>query len=272
MEQHNGSKESSTAEDFSPVIVNGLLIDGADILQEMQYHKAESANEAHRLAASALVVKEVMLQRAKELNLSAEAQTGETDDEALIRTLLTLEVSHPEADDASSLRYFEANQEKFKTPALIAASHILLGANPEEPEERDTTREKAEAIIKELQQSPKNFAALVKQHSDCPSKDLNGELGQLDKGQTVAEFERQVFSLPEGLCLNPIESRYGYHIVRIDKRVEGKAMPYAMVEDKIKTYLKDRVHRRSINQYITLLMGQSTVEGIDVQGADALLL
>ncbi len=263
---------SDIIDDFVPVSVNGQAIDEAEILQEMQYHSADSVEAAHQKAATALVVKELMLQRAKELELSAEILTGENQEEALIRTLLTKEVQQPTPDDEACKRYFLANQDKFRTPVLIAASHILLGSDPQDQEAREIAAQQAETLIAELVKNPDRFADLAKQYSDCPSKELNGELGQLEKGQTVAEFERQVFKMEEGLALHPVESRYGFHIVRLDKRVEGKPLPYNMVEDRIATYLKDQVYRRSINQYISLLAGQASIEGVDIQGADSLLM
>ncbi|BBB30795.1 peptidylprolyl isomerase [Neptunomonas japonica] len=263
---------SDIVNDFVPVSVNGAAIDEAEILQEMQYHSAETVEAAHQKAASALVVKELMLQRAKELELTAQVLTGENQEEALIRTLLVEEVKQPAPDEEACERYFLANQEKFTTPTLIAASHILLGADPQDQEAREFAAQQAESIIATLVKDPDSFADLAKQYSDCPSKEVNGELGQLEKGQTVAEFERQVFKMQEGLALHAVESRYGYHIVRLDKRVEGEPLPYNMVADRIATYLKDQVYRRSISQYVSLLAGQASIEGIDIQGADSLLM
>ncbi|WP_372738337.1 peptidylprolyl isomerase [Neptunomonas sp.] len=263
---------SDIVDDFVPVSVNGHAIEEAEILQEMQYHAADSIEAAHQKAASALVVKELLLQRAKELELSAEILTGESQEEALIRTLIAQEVQQPIPDDEACERYFLANQNKFTTPVLVAASHILLGADPQDQHAREFAAQQAETLIAELVKNPERFADLAKQYSDCPSKEVNGELGQLDKGQTVAEFERQVFKMEEGLALHPVESRYGYHIVRLDKRVEGKPLLYHMVADRIATYLKDQVYRRSINQYISLLAGQASIEGLDIQSADSPLM
>jgi peptidyl-prolyl cis-trans isomerase C len=272
MELINSITVSDIVNDFVPVSVNGQAIDEADILQEMQYHKADSIESAHQKAASALVVKELLLQRAKELDLSAEILTGENQQEALIRTLLVQEVKQPTPDEEACERYFLANQNKFTTPVLIAASHILLSADPKDQEAREFAAQQAETLIAELVKNPECFADMAKQYSDCPSKEVNGELGQLDKGQTVQEFERQVFKMEEGLALHPVESRYGYHIVRLDKRVEGNPLPYNMVADRIATYLKDQVYRRSISQYLSLLAGQASIEGIDIKGADSLLM
>ena len=99
-----------------------------------------------------------------------------------------------------------------------------------------------------------------------------GRLGQLSNGQTVPEFERQVFSLPEGLAPSPIETRYGYHIVRIDRRVDGRRLAYDQVKDKIADYLNECVRRTALNQYVQQLIGKAEIIGIDLNATDSPLL
>ncbi|MBY4676376.1 peptidylprolyl isomerase [Marinobacterium arenosum] len=261
------------APDFPEVVVNGRAIEAHSILQEMQYYPSDSLDISRHQAAQALVVRELLMQRADELGLElAPQQPDEPDDEALIRQLLEQEVELPQADETTCQRYYEANPERFKTSPLVAVSHILLGADPADPEERAQRKAEAEGVIEKLQQAPDNFARLAQQCSDCPSKEVGGQLGQLDKGQTVAEFERQVFSLPEGLAARPVESRYGFHVVRIDKRVDGELLPYDMVASRIRSYLQARNYRRAVNQYIQLLVGSAEIEGIEIQAADGLLV
>ena len=259
-------------QDFPEVRVNQILIQESDIVAEMQYHPAEELELARSQAAQALVVKELLLQKARELDLKPEGQDAVENDEAMIAALLSQEVKQPDADEDACFQYFKANPDKFRSPDLIAASHILLGADPGEPEERHARQEQAEGLIAQLQQDPDQFAALAMQFSDCPSKELGGEMGQLSKGSTVPEFERQVFPMEEGLCPNPVESRYGYHIVRVDKKVSGDQLEYEFVMDKIRTYLQEQVYRRSVNQYITILAGSADIQGIDLHGADSMLV
>jgi peptidyl-prolyl cis-trans isomerase C len=259
-------------QDFPEVRVNQILISESDIVAEMQYHPAEELEKARNQAAQALVVKELLLQKARELAVTADGQEAVAEDEALIAALLSQEVKQPDADEDACFQYFKANPEKFRSPDLIAASHILLGADPSDPEERHSRQAQAEALIAQLQQDPDQFAALAMEFSDCPSKELGGEMGQLSKGSTVPEFERQVFPMEEGLCPNPVESRYGYHIVRVDKKVSGDPLEYEFVMDKIRTYLQEQVYRRSVNQYITILASSADITGIDLHGADSMLV
>jgi len=258
--------------EFAAVLVNGISIEEQEILQEMQYHPADTAEVAQQQAARALVVKRLFLERAEALNINAPVLTGESQDEANIRELLVQEISRPEADDATCRRYFEANPNKFKTPVIMAASHILLAADPTDMTARAQAKAQAKAIINTLATKPEEFVEFAKRFSACPSKELGGELGQLSKGSTVPEFERQVFTLTEGMAKEAVESRYGYHVVRVDKHVAGEPLPYDQVADRIASYLRDRVYHQAIHQYVALLAGDATIEGVDIEAADSPLV
>lgn len=128
------------------------------------------------------------------------------------------------------------------------------------------------SFIELIVQNPDRFIALVKEYSDCPSKEVGGNLGQLTKGSTVKEFEDIVFSKEPGLIPYPVESRFGYHIVRVVNRVEGDPLPYEAVQQKIKAYLTEQVYRKAVRQYIQILIGEAEIQGIDLEGSDSPLL
>lgn len=98
------------------------------------------------------------------------------------------------------------------------------------------------------------------------------DLQLLSKGQTVPEFERQLFKLPAGLARQPIESRYGWHVVSIDQRLEGKVLPYEIVAGSIRSLLEQGVWQKAVAQYLQTLIGAADIVGIQLQGADSPLL
>ncbi|MCI0667012.1 MAG: peptidyl-prolyl cis-trans isomerase, partial [Methylococcaceae bacterium] len=113
---------------------------------------------------------------------------------------------------------------------------------------------------------------LAKQHSACPSKREGGDLGQISRGQTTSEFERQLFVLPQGLASRPVETRYGYHVVEVQRKQEGRILEYEQVAKKIAGYLNESVRRKAVSQYIRVLIGEARIQGIDMQGADSMLM
>jgi peptidyl-prolyl cis-trans isomerase C len=263
---------SSTRPEWPHVVINGIALDPKGIAQEMQYHPADSREDAVFLAAQALVIRELLQQRARELGVSAAPAADETEDEALIRVLLEKEIDLPEADEATLQHFYDTNPARFTTAPLVAARHILLAATPEDGAERSRTREAALQLIATLQARPEAFAELAREHSICPSKEQGGALGQLSPGQTVPEFERQLMRLPEGLATQPLESRYGYHVVAIDMRIEGRKLPFDIVKDSISAELASRVWNKAVVQYLEMLVGEADIQGITMRGASSPLV
>ncbi len=247
--------------DIPTITINDTEITPEMISREIQYHPAATAEAAMDAAIEALLVKQALIQRAHTLGLDTElkkgeihAQDHESEDEALTRLLIEREVHTPRASEEDCRRYFEANREKFTSGQLIEASHILLAGNPRDLEQRQQAKESAEQLIARLQENPHQFAALASEHSACPSRKVGGSLGQISKGQTTPEFERQVLSLELGLCSTPVESRYGYHVVRVDRKIEGMPLELKHVINDIAAYLNEASLRRAISQYIQLLL------------------
>ncbi|MCY1389549.1 Chaperone SurA [compost metagenome] len=267
-----GELIASSEQEWPRIKVNGVRIAPEAIARELQYHPAGSRREAVFLASQALVIRELLQQRIAELGLRVRAQAGESEEEAATRALIEREVPLPSADEAACRQFFANNRERFASAPLLAVRHILLACPPEDAEERSRTRERAEALLGELTRDPTRFAELAAAHSDCPSGDQGGALGQLSKGQTVPEFERQLFRLPPGLAGRPLESRYGFHLVCVDQRIEGQPLPYEAVECSIRDELDQRVWQSAVKQYLKGLVGAADIQGIVIEAADSPLV
>ena len=100
-----------------------------------------------------------------------------------------------------------------------------------------------------------------------------GNLGQLQKGQTVPEFETFLFELEEGqLCPVPVKTRFGAHVLLLERRIEGRQLPFEEVAGRISAYLEEASWRRAVAQYIAILAGQADIQGIDMEGAKSPLV
>jgi peptidyl-prolyl cis-trans isomerase C len=154
----------------------------------------------------------------------------------------------------------------------MAVSHILLAAAPDDVQERIRQEEAGQQLLSSLIDGRSQFAELAKQYSACESRHQGGSLGQISKGQTVEEFERPVLSLEEGLNPELIETRYGWHIVRVDQRIDGQQLPYEHVKPQIRQYLSESVTRRAFRQYLQVLAVETGIEGVDLELPDSPLL
>lgn len=248
--------------------VNGIALAEQSILAEMQHHVAESQREAMIKASEALIIAELLKQRALALDLDV----AEDNEEAYLESLIANDIDIPTALESDCHQYYTANKEKFLTSPLLAVKHILLVADPEDNNARIEAVDTAKQMIAELEINPAMFELMVEQYSKCPSAKTGGQLGQLSRGQTVPEFERQVFTCGEGLIPVPIESRYGVHIAVIEKRVEGKQLEYTMVSERINDYLNEKVRRKAIAQYIERLIAEADIKGFDFSVSESPLM
>ncbi|TWC15521.1 MULTISPECIES: peptidylprolyl isomerase [unclassified Pseudomonas] len=263
---------ASSEQEWPILSVNGVSITPQAMAQELQYHPAQSREDAVYQAARALVIRELLQQRIAELGLSLQVGAGENEEEAATRLLLEREVQVPQCDEATCLRYYESNRARFHSAPLLAVRHILLECAPDDAEGRSLAYVQAELLLERLDQAPGTFAELAQTYSACPSKEQGGSLGQISKGQTVPELERQLFALPAGLWGKPLESRYGWHVISIDQRIDGQPLPYEAVATAIRTQLQQGVWQKALVQYLQTLIGAADIRGIHLQGADSPLV
>ncbi len=116
--------------------------------------------------------------------------------------------------------YFEAHRDRYATPE-VKARHILVSVDENAPEEKvAAAKKKIEDIKKELDKGA-DFAELAKKYSDDKSNaDNGGDLGWFGKGVMVKEFEDAAFALDIGKVSDPVRTRYGFHLIKVeDKRV-----------------------------------------------------
>ena len=109
--------------------------------------------------------------------------------------------------------------------------------------------------------------------SACPSGKTGGNLGQIGPGQTVPEFESAMAGMVVGAVHPvPVETRYGLHVVEIERRIEGRDLPFDLVRDRIAAWLDDKVRRVAIKQYVTILAGRAEIIGIDIAATSSPLV
>lgn len=256
------------------VSVNGVVIPREEIAGEIQNHPASKPQFAWQQAAQALVIRELLLQEARRLGIATVPATDnsnrrETEEEALLRGLIETEVAVPESDERVCRRYYEQNRARFRSSDIYEAAHILFAASRDDLIPYDRARLEAKSVLAEIRRDPSQFSDLAKVHSACPSGAQGGNLGQITAEQTTPEFERALFKLAEGEISEPIATRYGWHIVRLVRKIAGRELPFELVKERIADYLREQVVRRASAQYIARLVSRARITGVDIADAEA---
>lgn len=258
--------------------VDGVTIARADIAREAQNHAASDPAAAWQAASHALVVRQLLLAEADRLGIAAvpeedDEDRRETEEEAVIRALLEQEVKVPTADEATCRRYFARNPALFRTGDLYEVAHILIAADPADADARQAARDQADALLTALLSGAVAFETAARETSACPSREVGGSLGQIGKGQTVPEFESALAEMaPGAIHPVPVETRYGFHIVRLAHRVEGRDLPFEMVREAIAGHLELSSWHAAMRQYVSLLIGRADIRGISMEGAQSPLV
>lgn len=127
-------------------------------------------------------------------------------------------------------------------------------------------RHRAEALIDAVTKDPKGFAKLAASESDCGSKSSGGALGQLGPGDTVPEFEAILRHLAEGeMTPEPILTRHGWHIVRMDAVAPGAVLPFEAVKPKIAEAMEKASWAQNAKVFVHTLIASADITGADLQ-------
>lgn len=256
------------------VRVNGIAIPRDAIAREVQHHPSRTPAASWQAAAQALVVRELLLQEARRLAVEGEPIIDadgrlETTEEAAVRALLAQAVRTPAADTATCRRYYEQNRQRFRSSAIYEAAHILFAASSADAPRYAQASDAAHATLAVLHEHPQQFAELAQAYSACPSASQGGNLGQITIGQTTPEFEQALFALaPGAISPQPVATRYGFHIVRLDRKHEGRQLPFELVAERIAEYLEESTQRLASAQYVARLAARARIEGINLATAE----
>jgi len=216
-------------------------------------------------------VRELLRQRAVETGLLNPGTTGDGAVEAAIERLLVQEVQVPTPGETECRRYYEAHREEFRSGDLVHARHILFQVTP--AVNIAVIRARAEQALDELLIEPERFAEMAGKLSNCPSGAQGGNLGQIGRGDMVPEFEEALFRIDAlGILPYLVKTRYGFHIVSVDRSIPGVDVPFEDVRDRIAETLSAYVEERALRQYIAILAGRAEMLGVEIDGVDTPLV
>jgi len=168
-------------------------------------------------------------------------------------------VKNVTVSEAEAKKYYEKSKENFHQPESVKASQILIKV-PENatPEEKEKARARILEIKKKLDEGA-DFAALAKQFSEGPRAANAGDLGYFRRGQMVKPFEDAAFALKPGEISDVVETRFGYHLIKVTDRTNASIIPFDELHERIAVYLKQQKLQSMLTNYVEELKKTSTV-------------
>ena len=137
-------------------------------------------------------------------------------------------------------KFYRDNVAQFQVPEGVRARHILVAFPAQNPSADDKAKAKAKAddLNKKARAQGADFAALAQQNSDDPgSKDRGGDLGAFPRGLMIEPFEKAAFGAKKGEIVGPIETQFGYHIIKVEDKIASRTLPLEQAREDIREHL-----------------------------------
>lgn len=160
--------------------------------------------------------------------------------------------------------YYDDNQAKFSEEEQVKARHILLMAEPDAPKsETDKVLSRLQDIAGQIK-TAEDFAKMAQQYGQDGTKNSGGDLGWFGKSQMVQEFADVAFALPENTLSEPVRTQFGYHLIWVDDKKEGRQIPFEEVKDRIRHDIAvERVNAnlaQTVDNAIAAIMANGNME------------
>ncbi len=184
--------------------------------------------------------------------------------------------------ESEAKKYYDANQDKFKYPQKVRASHILIVANPEQikakikeknkdisdedlevqtQQQMNAKLEKAKKLQAQVKRAPSTFAKVAKENSQDPGSALNGgDLGFFAKEEMVEQFSDVAFKLAPNTISEVVQTPYGYHIIMVTDRKEASAKNFEETKKDIINYLESQDKIDILSNKIESLRKEAKIE------------
>jgi peptidyl-prolyl cis-trans isomerase D len=174
----------------------------------------------------------------------------------------------PQISDADVQAYYNAHQDQYQVKEQVKVRHILIAVPAGADAKTDAAaKAKAEDILKQIKAGG-NFADLASKNSDDPgSKTQGGELGWLDRGKTVPEFDKVAFTLEPGQTSDLVKTQFGYHILQVEEKKTAHLRPISEVKAEIVPVLEQQRAGAAEQTFASSLAADAKKNGLDKAAA-----
>ncbi|AYE34170.1 peptidylprolyl isomerase [Clostridium septicum] len=197
--------------------------------------------EAMKQLLEQVIAFELMANLGEELNLNTteefKANLKNVERELLTQVTMNKVLSEITVTDKEALDFYNENKNMFVEQPTVSAKHILVDS-----------KETCENVRKEIESGEVTFEEAASKYSSCPSKEQGGSLGAFGRGMMVPEFEDAAFKLEIGVVSEPVQTQFGYHLIKVEDRSEEKTVDFENVKSQIVNKLiQERQQRKYLD-------------------------
>ncbi len=196
----------------------------------------------------------------------------------VLETMVDAAVQVPAPTDEECQRYYDARKTQYVVGQAVHLRHILFAVTPGvNVQALSVPADKALISLLGKNVPAYLFGKLASELSNCPTSTQGGDLGWVGPQDCAPELATTLFfqsEVPVGLGVQPrlIHTRFGFHIIDVLERRDGKTLAFDEVRERVAAQLAMQSRAKALHQYMTLLVGQALVEGIELDAADSPLV
>ncbi len=136
-------------------------------------------------------------------------------------------------------QYYEKNKQRYQHNEQVKARHVLMQVTEEtSPEQEEAIQERLMQVRQEILDGEMTFEEAAKEYSEGPTAPRGGDLGYFERGRMVEPFEEYAFNASVGEISEPVKTRFGYHLIKVEDSREEGTEPLEKVRDQIAETLK----------------------------------
>lgn len=219
-------------------------------------------------------VKDALNRLKQQYNITTDQQFDEslkqsgltrTEMEARLReTLITNKVFARELRNRADLtdpelrERYNREKERYRLPERAHLREIVV-LKPEAAK-MDEARTRANEIAAAAQKPGTDFANLASTMSESGTKDKGGDLGEIAKGDLVAELDKAVFNAAPGAVIGPIETKSAWFIMKVEQRLPSEVPAFESVKEKLRRDADEETFQRDYKAYIESLRKDAFIE------------
>lgn len=187
-------------------------------------------------------------------------------EEALERELLVEKIFRAEVEEKAKIgdvevrEQYEKNKNKYRELEKIKLRHIAIMFDPSKGrEDKDRAKKKADEILGRAK-AGEDFSALASETSEDVYKVKGGELGYVHRGRMEPELEKTAFALKTGEIMGPVETEYGYYVIKLEDRKPEKQFSFDEVKAEIRKELERKAKEERKTAWIKSMREKAKIE------------
>jgi parvulin-like peptidyl-prolyl isomerase len=162
-----------------------------------------------------------------------------------------------ELSDKELRERYDREKERYRLPERARLREIIV-IKPDDPSKVEAARQRANALAAEARTG--DFAKLATTSSDSGTKSKGGDLGEVARGELLPDLDKAVFNATAGSVIGPIETKSGWHILKVENRLPSEVPAFESVKDRLRKDASEDTWQRDYKAYIDRLRKDAFIQ------------